>query len=569
MAGSIGDLLMGILGRPDPRKDLLASVAGGGGTQTTPQPTDPTQGGAGGGAGPTPPAQATAYTSPAELVGLYEKVMERDRSNRSIDSGAALIAASMAQEDNRPGLLAMSRGGSSTDAGATTMMDQIMQMNAKTAELATKNRLRGNLPALAKRYGLDDATASYLFETGELDAVIKELEKPDRQIVQDTDGRHMIVDKRNNTVLNTIGTAKSWGTKMVDAPDGKGGKVLVWDEGPNKDQPVGGGAKVTEIAPAPLEYELKPDGKGGTIRVEKKTQLPVPGEGPITQEAQQYETKTDDQGNQYRVYKGGPNDQKRVNEPVITPGSGSTDDLRELRQINHERELAGQPPLSTAEFLANKEKRAATGIVDQYGNKLPEPEPGFQYDLDEKGQPKRDPETGAYKVVPFSGGTKDARKKEDAAEKAKRRQADIVTTNIDKAIEQASAEENLLPTTGIVGDAISGFYQPGADLAETLKSVEANVSLDKLNEMRQNSTTGASGLGQVTDSEHKILQAAMGSLKQRQSKPQFIQNLRVVQKIYQDVIDGVYSPNRADAPAPKANPDDDLVNKWLTPQGKK
>src|SRR6478735_1843181 len=109
MAGSIGDLLFSMMGKKDPRQQLLDSAAAGGGTQATPDPAAATQDG---GVAP-PPTQATAYQSPAELVGLYEKVMERDRANRSIDSGASLIAASMAQDDNKQALIRMAGGGGS------------------------------------------------------------------------------------------------------------------------------------------------------------------------------------------------------------------------------------------------------------------------------------------------------------------------------------------------------------------------------------------------------------------------------------------------------------------------
>jgi hypothetical protein len=62
--------------------------------------------------------------------------------------------------------------------------------------------------------------------------------------------------------------------------------------------------------------------------------------------------------------------------------------------------------------------------------------------------------------------------------------------------------------------------------------------------MRAASTTGASGLGAVTEGEHKLLQASIAALDQSQSPEQFKANLKRVRSTYEWIV------NRTDANQP-------------------
>lgn len=80
-------------------------------------------------------------------------------------------------------------------------------------------------------------------------------------------------------------------------------------------------------------------------------------------------------------------------------------------------------------------------------------------------------------------------------------------------------------TTGVVGGALKNVLQPSHDLDELLEHVNAATSMANLQNLRDNSPTGA-GLGRVTQQEIGLLAAMNGSTDQRQSGPQFEQNLR-------------------------------------------
>ena len=94
-----------------------------------------------------------------------------------------------------------------------------------------------------------------------------------------------------------------------------------------------------------------------------------------------------------------------------------------------------------------------------------------------------------------------------------------VEKTIDKAIKEVSP---YTAGVGAWGAAIPA--SPAKNLQQTLETIRANVGFDKLQDMRQNSPTGGA-LGQVSDFENKLLQSVQGSLDQKQSPAQLIENL--------------------------------------------
>lgn len=225
MAG-LGESILSLMGRKDPRAELAAALAQGGGTLATPQGGVATPEAAPVGPGmPAPAAPASpplvapregptpvALQSPPDLSALYMKILERNRKAGLIDSGLGLIAAGSAQPENKAGILAAqgitSAGGGGGD-GSGDMFSTIASINKMQTDQATKAALLAMVPSIAKQYGMDIQTATYLAQTGELQNVIKELEKPNRELQAGGDGRLMLVDKTDNTLLGTFGEPKT------------------------------------------------------------------------------------------------------------------------------------------------------------------------------------------------------------------------------------------------------------------------------------------------------------------------------------------------------------------------
>lgn len=162
-----------------------------------------------------------------------------------------------------------------------------------------------------------------------------------------------------------------------------------------------------------------------------------------------------------------------------------------------------------------------------------------------------------FRVMAPAAGSPEALDRQAAADKARlgeaaaAQTADVVTTDIDRAVE--SINKNPAFTTGVgalfTQDLGAG---PAADVKRLIETVKANVSFDKLQDMRNSSPTGAS-LGPVSDFENKLLQATIGNLELAQNKEQLLQNLERVKEIYTKIITtGIEDPNnpRAAASAP-------------------
>ena len=171
----------------------------------------------------------------------------------------------------------------------------------------------------------------------------------------------------------------------------------------------------------------------------------------------------------------------------------------------------------------------------QSAGTLPPPLPGIEQELPSVQK--------AARLKQVEEAAKHATK-DPQQEAAAKQAAGNVLSALDTAEKQAMNKGGFLPTTGIVGGALRNVYQPSKDLAATMDTIKANVSLDKLTAMRAASTSGASGLGAVTEGEHKLLQASIAALDQEQSPEQFQANLKRVRATYEWIV------NRTDANQP-------------------
>lgn len=100
-----------------------------------------------------------------------------------------------------------------------------------------------------------------------------------------------------------------------------------------------------------------------------------------------------------------------------------------------------------------------------------------------------------------------------------------LTTDIDSLIDKVNSA-----TAGPGGVVLDKF--PGTtarDLQANLDSIKANIGFQALQAMREASPTGGA-LGQVSDSENKLLQARFGALEIGQSPTQLIENLKKVRQ---------------------------------------
>jgi hypothetical protein len=120
--------------------------------------------------------------------------------------------------------------------------------------------------------------------------------------------------------------------------------------------------------------------------------------------------------------------------------------------------------------------------------------------------------------------------------------ADI--TNLNSKIDEAVKKSNFLNTRGLAGEGGRGFlgsgnFTGGVDLAETLKTIEADSALGRLMEMKEQSSTGASGLGALSEKELGLLTSARQSVAQSQTEEQLDKNLREYKKIRTQVLKNV------------------------------
>jgi hypothetical protein len=90
-------------------------------------------------------------------------------------------------------------------------------------------------------------------------------------------------------------------------------------------------------------------------------------------------------------------------------------------------------------------------------------------------------------------------------------------------------------TAGFAGTFLK--YWPGSeakDMQSAIQTIKANIGLDRLKKMRDESVSGASGLGQLAIQELDALQNSIASLEQSQSLEAFESNLKIVLKHYKD-----------------------------------
>jgi hypothetical protein len=109
------------------------------------------------------------------------------------------------------------------------------------------------------------------------------------------------------------------------------------------------------------------------------------------------------------------------------------------------------------------------------------------------------------------------------------RQADLVTSTIDKSLADIESSWSATGMPGWATRMVPGT--PAYNLNELVKTIQANVGFQQLQQMRLDSPTGGA-LGQVAVQELMFLQAALGNLNTAQSTEQVVDSLKQVRAHY-------------------------------------
>jgi len=115
--------------------------------------------------------------------------------------------------------------------------------------------------------------------------------------------------------------------------------------------------------------------------------------------------------------------------------------------------------------------------------------------------------------------------------------------NLNDVIAQLEREEKEggLSSAGLPGQLLSWIGGTKfKNLAESLKTIKANIGFDQLAFLKEASETGGA-LGQVSNFELESLQAVRGSLDQTQSPAQLLRNIKRVKETYGNYLRSVYN----------------------------
>jgi hypothetical protein len=192
---------------------------------------------------------------------------------------------------------------------------------------------------------------------------------------------------------------------------------------------------------------------------------------------------------------------------------------------------------------------AAQNIIKNEGS-IP---PGYRVVRDEQGNPVQ---LEAIPGGPAERENREAAAKEQATaqkQALQRQQVNMFSRPVFDAIGDIRRLQSAstLPTTGALGGVAARVPGTGAyDIANSLNTIRANISFERLNQMRQASPTGGA-LGAVTEGEQKLLQNSLGALEQSQSTEQFNRNLARVEQIFRQIVDGPQGTPPMQPAAPK------------------
>ena len=440
----------------------------------------------------TPSTTPAALKSPPDLTNMYIELMKKNQNAAALDSGLTLMAAGLSNSQaTRSALINMASGGGGKGAGGVSSADLI---NLQKQDQENQNRLlrQSMLGGLMKEYKLSPETAQYLEASGKLDEVIKHKNTQNLLEVTHGDGSKAFYNHATGQKIVDISPPKQE-TQVVEGPQGP---ELRRTDPQGEFAPIGGpvGAKP--------EFDIIERADGSKYQRNKRT-------GETVEVA-----------------------------PPRKPGDTIPTDVNELEFANRERVAKGLPPYSLEEWKKIDPKGTSI-YISKDGTTFRPPEPGYEYERNKDGSVYIGPD-GRPVQYQIKGGGPDVKAGEDAAKKAEKEETaaiakgekainDIFTaSNIGNAVKDAI---ELAPKWGATGYLSYGARAlPIGDtdalrLDAKLKTIDANVAFETLKQMREASKTGASGLGQVTQTEHEMLKSVIANLSPHQGEKELVKGL--------------------------------------------
>lgn len=542
------------------RQNLVLGPAGapttGAADPTVPAPVAPPVAGAVPPATPTPadppppsPTTATlpvaeAYKSPPDLVEMYSKLMDKERRQEGMNRGMTLVAAGLAQDQNKQSLIQLA--GQANGSGGTPSMTDLINLQKLRTEEEDKSRQRSMLPELMTKYGLDQATITYLDATGQLDDTIQQLVQPDTEVVQSADGSKKLINKTTGETIKELSAKTPRATEFVEMGDKT--KVLVYSDDKTR---VDDGKALTNIA-APANNDIITAADGSTVLVNKDTGENLGTVTPAKEDGTRELTRADGSKAVYNEKTG------EIVKELSPPTVLNADDKDKLAQINTERAAAGKPPMTMEEY--NKQSRGGINVnVGPQGETFRAPPESYEYIRNADGTVKVFDDGKPHMVVtPGSPGEADATQKALEANKtalankaAETAAATTTETALDadtaKAVKHAIDDQDITDAIAFVdkgGNAGWGAlmnWWPASEqmaLRDNLNSIRTSIGIQALTAMRLASPTGAA-LGNVTETENAMLQKDMGALNQM-GKPEILRfHLRRIQVARNLILNGV------------------------------
>lgn len=199
-----------------------------------------------------------------------------------------------------------------------------------------------------------------------------------------------------------------------------------------------------------------------------------------------------------------------------------------------EKAAAGLPPDTPAQVGPDgKIDVISGGGVNVDVNNMGNIPAGYKLDYDAAGNPvSMSPVPGSPAEIEAKAALEKAR----LAAENKAKGANIVVEDVGRAVDLINKDPGF--TTGFMGNALKSVGGLNANnVSSLIDTIKANSAFDQLQAMRAASPTGGA-LGAVSDTENKLLQSAIGSLEQSQSAEQLVYNLKRVQSIYGDIVNG-------------------------------
>jgi len=132
----------------------------------------------------------------------------------------------------------------------------------------------------------------------------------------------------------------------------------------------------------------------------------------------------------------------------------------------------------------------------------------------------------AIKTAQSRAATVEAQPKAKLQIQSAEQQNALVTNTIDDAIKSIDAGGRWV--TGTLGSKLVNVYEPATDLSGQLDTIKAAIGMGKIQEMKAQSQTGATGFGQLAIRELDRIESAVGSLNQAQGPEELKKRLAII-----------------------------------------